>query len=480
MSREELCERQMSYMNRSIFQRLLFTYLAIIILIIGVLAAFLTHFFNNFYFEQEQQALLDVGKQVIEQVLDCQMGKITAEQLADMVRIAGSTSGSRIFVFEGENIQNLRAPDLNAKVSQESDLLPDVRKILEGETVIKKKHYSSQLNAFVVFVGMPVITGDKVSGMVLLFTPVAKINTALNQVYRIIWGTALFAFLLGGIVIYFTSRRLSRPLITMKEAAVAVAEGDYSKEIAATNCEELDQLTASFNYMRERIEQVKKMRQELLANVSHELRTPLTSIRGFIQAILEGVIPAEDQDKYLKIAREEVDRLTRLVQDLLDLARIKTGGIKLNKEPLDIGVLAREVASEFRLLATTKSITVETDEGLVVSGDRDRIRQIIINLLSNAVKYTQPNGHIELSVQGEDGQAVLKVRDNGAGIPETELEYIFDKFHRVDKSRDTTTGGTGLGLAIVKELVELHKGSIAVWSEPGKGTEITIEFPLSQ
>ena len=206
----------------------------------------------------------------------------------------------------------------------------------------------------------------------------------------------------------------------------------------------------------------------------------MTSIRGFIQAILEGVIPAEDQDKYLKIAREEVDRLTRLVQDLLDLARIKTGGIKLNKEPLDIGVLAREAASEFQLLAATKSITVETDEGLVVSGDRDRIRQIIINLLSNAVKYTQPNGHIELSVQGEDGQAVLKVRDNGAGIPETELEYIFDKFHRVDKSRDTTTGGTGLGLAIVKELVELHKGSIAVWSEPGKGTEITIEFPLSR
>lgn len=465
-------------MNRSIFQKLLFSYLAVIILVIGVLAAFLTHFFNNFYFEQEQQALLDMGEQVIGQVLDCQTGKITVEQLADTVRIAGSTSGSRIFVLEGENIHNLQDPNLDAKVSEESDLLPDVRKILKGETVIKKKHYSSQLNAFVVFVGMPVITGENVSGMVLLFTPVAKINTALNQVYRIIWGTALFAFLLGGLVIFLTSRHLSRPLTTMKEAAAAIAEGDYSKEIAATNCDELDQLTASFNYMRERIQQVEKMRQELLANVSHELRTPLTSIRGFIQAILEGVVPEGDQEKYLKIAREEVDRLTRLVQDLLDLARIKSGSIKLNKEPLDIGELAIKVATEFRLIAAAKSITVETDEGLVISGDRDRIRQVMINLLSNAVKYTEQNGHIQIRVRREGGQAVLKVRDNGAGIPEAELEHIFDKFHRVDKSRDAATGGTGLGLAIVKELVELHNGSAAAWSAPGKGTEITIELPL--
>ena len=468
----------MPSMNRSIFQKLLFSYLAVIILVIGVLAAFLTHFFNNFYFEQEQQALLDMGEQVIGQVLDCQTGKITAEQLADTVRIAGSTSGSRIFVLEGENIRNLQDPNLDAKVSEESDLLPDVRKILKGETVIKKKHYSSQLNAFVVFVGMPVITGDNVSGMVLLFTPVAKINTALNQVYRIIWGTALFAFLLGGLVIFLTSRHLSRPLTTMKEAAAAIAEGDYSKEIAATNCDELDQLIASFNYMRERIQQVEKMRQELLANVSHELRTPLTSIRGFIQAILEGVVPEGDQEKYLKIAREEVDRLTRLVQDLLDLARIKSGSISLNKEPLDIGELAIKVATEFRLIAAAKNITVETDDGLVISGDRDRIRQVMINLLSNAVKYTEQNGQIQINVRRESGRAVLKVRDNGAGIPETELEHIFDKFHRVDKSRDAATGGTGLGLAIVKELVELHNGSAAAWSAPGKGTEITIELPL--
>lgn len=464
--------------TRSIFQRLLFTYLAIILFVIGALGVFLTHFFNNFYFEQEQEALLSLGEKVIDKVLDCRAGKITSEELADTVRIAGSTSDSRIFVVEGDSIQNLQDAELDAKTSQESDLLQDAHKVLNGETVSKRKHYSTQLNAFVVFVGMPVITDDNVSGMVLLFTPVSKINAALNKVYQIIWGTALFAFLLGGLVIFLTSRRLSHPIIELKDAAVAIAEGDYSKEIAATNCDELAQLTASFNYMKSRIKQVERMRQELLANVSHELRTPLTSIRGFIQAILEGVVPQCEQEKYLKIAREEVDRLTRLVQDLLDLARIKTGSIELDKDAFDLGDLAREAVSEFQLLAAPRTITVDVYESLLVEGDSDRIRQILINLLSNAVKYTDQDGEIHVDVKKEGGRAVIKVGDNGTGIPETALNDIFEKFHRVDKSRDPATGGTGLGLAIVKELVELHKGTATAWSRPGEGTEITIELPL--
>lgn len=464
--------------KRSIFQKLLFTYLLIILLVIAALGVLLTHFFNDFYFEQEQQGLLSLGQKVIDKVLDCHAGKITSEELADTVRIAGSISDSRIFVIEGENIQNLQNAQLGDKITQESDLLPDVQKILNGEIVSKKKYYSSQFNTFVVFVGMPVITSDNVSGMVLLFTPVSKINTALDQVYRIIWGTALLAFLLGGLGIFLISRRLSRPITSLKEAAVSIAEGDYSKEIAAVNCEELDQLTVSFNYMKDRIQQVEKMRQELLANVSHELRTPLTSIRGFIQAILEGVVPSEEQEKYLKIAQKEVDRLNTLVQELLDLARIKTGSIKLNMEMFDLGELAKEVASEFQLIAAKRTITVDIGKGLLITGDRGRIRQVVINLLSNAVKYTDQDGEIQVNIQGEGGCAVIKVRDNGIGIPETELDDIFEKFHRVDKSRDPATGGTGLGLAIVKELVELHKGRITAWSRPGEGTEMKIELPL--
>ncbi len=454
-------------------------YLSIIILVIAILAALLTHFFNNFYFEQEHRRLLIMGQKISGYVLDRRAGKITAEELADRVKTAGNTTGSRIFVVEGNNIENLQDPQVELKLDNaNSDLLLDVQEILNGETVIKKKHYSSQFNTFVVFVGMPVITNEQVSGMVLLFTPVARINSTLYQVYQIIWGTALFAVLLGGLVIFLTSRRISRPVIALKEAAAAVAEGDYSRETAVTNCSELDQLTASFNYMKERIQQVEKMRQELMANISHELRTPLTTIRGFIQAILDGVVPSGEQKKYLETAREEVDRLTRLVQDLLDLARIKTGSIRLDLNLLDAGELVRKVAAEFAVVAEKRIIMVEAEEGLIIQGDHDRIRQILINLLSNAVKYTNPDGEIWIRAKHEGGQAVISVWDNGLCIPEAEIEHIFEKFYRIDRSRNTATGGTGLGLAVVKELVELHNGKVSAWSSPGEGTEITFYLPL--
>ncbi len=469
-------------MPRSIFQRLFLPYLTIIILVIGVLAALLTHFFNNFYFEQEQEKLLVVGQKITDYVLDCRTGKITAEELSDRVKIVGNTTGSRIFIVEGENIEKLQKPQVEQKLdelSTEIDLLPDINKILNGETVSKKKYYSSQFNTFVVFVGMPITTTDQVSGMILLFTPIARINTALHQVYQIIWGTALFAVILGVLVIFLTSRRISRPVIALKEAATAVAEGDYSQEVTVTNCSELDQLTASFNYMKGRIQQVERMRQELLASISHELRTPLTSIRGFIQAILDGVVPQGEQNEYLKIVREEVDRLTRLVQDLLDLARIRAGSIKLDLNLLDAGKLVHDVTAEFSVVAEDRKIGVETDEGLFIQGDHDRMRQVLINLLSNAVKFTDPNGEIQITAKREGGQAVISVQDNGIGIPETEIKHIFEKFYRVDGSRNTATGGTGLGLAVVKELVELHKGKVSAWSSPGKGTEITFSLPLA-
>lgn len=468
-------------MSRSIFQRLLFTYLTIIILVIVVLAALLTQFFNHFYFYQKQQELLAAGKEVSARVLDYDAAKLTHPELDQVVNSISTISGTRIFIYQGEHTQKLLRTE-GALAGGESDLLSDTREILQGEIVIRKKHFLPRLNTYVVFVGMPVKHGSDVTGMVLLFSPVDQVNRTLYRVYKIIWGTAIFALLAGGVIIYLTARRMSRPVIEMKEAAAALAAGDFSKEIQATGTDEIGQLATSFEYMRNKLRDAEQMRREFLANISHELRTPLTSIRGFIQAILDGVIPQEEQAKYLQLASFESDRLTRLVCDLLELGRLQAGGIKLQYQPVDLLKVAEEVAAGFRLLAGSRQITVDplsNESQLIILGDHDRIRQVLVNLLSNAVQYTDEKGKIQILLHRENGKGVLTVQDNGKGIPEEELEKIFDKFHRVDRSRDTGTGGTGLGLAIVKELVELHKGQVFARNTE-QGTAIIVQLPVRE
>ncbi|MDK2881243.1 MAG: hypothetical protein PWQ99_1018 [Clostridia bacterium] len=466
-------------MSRSIFQKLLFTYLTIVVLIVGVLAVMLTRFFNDFIFRQEQQQLLAAGREAAAGVLSCSEGRITRGELDQMVDALGAATGARLFIYQGDSAQKLLSAE-GGREAKEAPLLADVKRILAGETVVRKKHFSPGLNTYVVFVGMPVKSGGEVSGMVLLFSPIDQVNRTLFRVYGIIWGAALFALLVGGVVIYLTSRRLSRPVVEITEAAAALAQGDFDREIMAAGDDEIGQLAASFDFMRKRLKNLERSRQEFIAAISHELRTPLTSIRGFIQAILDGIIPPEEQKKYLRLAGAESERLTRLVGDLLELARLRAGSIRLRRAPVDLLEVAGEAAAEFRLLAGRRKIAVEPPPGsgrVMVSGDRDRLRQILLNLLSNAVKYTGEDGEILVIISRQGGQVVLTVRDNGTGIPQEDLQRIFEKFQRGSRAGDASAGGSGLGLAIVKELAELHGGRVSAWSEPGRGTEISVELP---
>ncbi len=466
-------------MSRSIFQKLLFTYLTIVVLIVGVLAVMLTRFFNDFIFRQEQQQLLAAGREAAAGVLSCSAGRITRGELNQMVDALGAATGARLFIYQGDSARKLLSAE-GGREAKEAPLLADAKRILAGETVIRKKHFSPGLNTYVVFVGMPVKSGGEVSGMVLLFSPIDQVNRTLFRVYGIIWGAALFALLAGGAVIYLTSRRLSRPVAEITEAAAALAQGDFDREIRASGDDEIGQLAASFDFMRKRLKNLEQARQEFIAAISHELRTPLTSIRGFIQAILDGIIPPEEQEKYLRLAGAESERLTRLVGDLLELARLRAGSIRLRRSPVDLLEVAGEAAAEFRLLAGRRKIAVEPHPGsgrVMVSGDRDRLRQILLNLISNAVKYTGEDGEIRIVISRQGGQVVLTVRDNGTGIPQEELQRIFEKFQRGSRAGDTSAGGSGLGLAIVKELAELHGGRVSARSEPGRGTEISVELP---
>lgn len=470
-------------MFRSIFQRLLFTYAAIIIVVVVLLAALLTFFFKYYLFEQKQNQLMAAGRKAEEMAREYGTRINKREDLVQAVNMLGSVTDSRIYVLIDKKLAGVRTLDEAFGESGEGDwLLADIKRIMDGETVVREKEFSSQLNMYVVFVGLPVYINGAAGGVVLLFSPLDRLNRTLLEVYRIIWGTAAASLVLAAVIIYVLSRRISTPVEKIQKAAAAIAGGSFADDVVPVGKDEVAKLTATFNYMKNRLQQIEEMRKDLIANVSHELRTPLTTIRGFIQGILDGVIAPAEQEKYLRRAYNEAGRLNRLVDDLLQLARLQAGSVKLNRESVDIAGLVGEIEEEYRLVAERRNIALHcTCTGLPAGfpADRDKLKQILINLLQNAINYTPAGGEVSVSAAAASGKLIIVVADSGKGIPPEEVEFIFKKFHRVENTGEERPAGTGLGLSIARELVELHGGVITARSEAGAGTEITVEIPCA-
>lgn len=467
-------------MGRSIFQRLLLTYVAVILATIIILAALLTYFSNQRLFQQKQDDLTRAGHSLEALARDYYDKKVTLDELTRTSNALGVSSDSRIYVIDGQKIASLKNRGESPGADNSGDALAeDLKQVLEGKTVTRKKYFSDNLNN-VIYVGLPILDGDQVRGVILLVSPLEKINSDLFKIYRIIWGSAAASLFLAALIIYLVSRRISRPIEEMQKAAAAIAEGRFTEDIDNSGQDEVSQLAGTFNYMKNRLAQIEEMRRDLIANVSHELRTPLTSIRGFMQGILDGVVPPEQQEKYLKRAYHETGRLNRLVNDLLQMARMQTGNIALDRKTIALGAILEEITDEFSMQAREKNVSLEVgaDAGLTLDADRDKLKQVLLNLVQNALNYTGEGGKICILARVEEGGLAIRVKDNGAGIPASQLSLVFERFHRVEKSRSQNVPGTGLGLSIARDLVELHGGTISVHSEVGRGTEFIIKLPF--
>jgi two-component system sensor histidine kinase ResE len=245
-------------------------------------------------------------------------------------------------------------------------------------------------------------------------------------------------------------------------------------------------MAGSFNAMATQVSAARQAQRNLVANVSHDLKTPLTAIRGWSQALLDGTATnPEQRQRAAAVIHEEVGRMERLVGQLLDLARIESGQLVLNRQPVELPELLDGLYRSLVLHAEERQITLTRDLQVVppVSGDPDRLAQIVTNLLDNALTHTPAGGRVHLSLRPHGPEAVeIAVQDTGMGIPAAELERIFDRFYQVDKSRARLDeqSGSGLGLAIVKELVEAHGGQIVARSQVGQGTIFTVRLPVSR
>ena len=293
----------------------------------------------------------------------------------------------------------------------------------------------------------------------------------------------VFAITLALTMIY--TRHMARPLDEMAAASRKFARGDFSVRVKQTEdpTDEMGALIESFNKMADSLEQAEKRRSEFIANISHELRTPMTTIAGFADGILDGTIPRNQEEKYLRSIRDETRRLSRLVREMLSVSQARAKAAKpLSRSNFDLTELMLQILLSFEDRATKKNLDVDPqlpDDHLMVCADKDAITQVIYNLLDNAVKFAAPDSCLVIRLYKDNGKVYVSVKDRGETIPPEDLPFIFDRFHKSDRSRSLDKDGVGLGLYLVKTILNSHDEDIAVKSRDGE-TEFVFTLPLAQ
>jgi two-component system sensor histidine kinase BaeS len=300
-------------------------------------------------------------------------------------------------------------------------------------------------------------------------------------VFEAVAWAAAAAALVAVLISFVLSRSILHPLRDMMQASQRIAEGHYNERVKAGSADELGQLANRFNQMAEKLYQVESMRRQLIGDVSHELRTPLTAIKGSMEGLMDGVLPATDET-YQQI-HQEADRLNRLVDDLQELSRVEAGAYELDLRPMNLAPLLETLAKRFRQPFEAKRVRLDLNlpaDLPTVLADEHRILQVLTNLTGNALMYTPEGGIVTIHVTHEHKMVQVTVRDTGAGIAPEHLSHLFDRFYRVDKSRSRAAGGgSGIGLTIAKYLVEAHGGKIWVESEgKGKGSAFSFTLPV--
>ena len=328
----------------------------------------------------------------------------------------------------------------------------------------------------------PITISYKNRGYVLIHKPISTIVSGSDGFINISFYTVMIVFILAFLLLVIFTYSIYRPLRKITKAAQIYAKGDFTHKIDVNANNELGYLANTLNYMATELDTLEEDQRKFVSNVSHDFRSPLTSIKGYVEAILDGTIPVEMQDKYLNIILFETERLNKLTKSLLDLNQFGHHGIRLDLADFDINNMIRTTIMTFEGKCREKSLSFDlvlTGQELFVNADMTKIQQVLYNLIDNATKFSNPDSVIKIETSIKNEKVFISVKDSGVGIPADSLNKIWERFYKTDPSRGKDKKGTGLGLAIVKEIIQAHKQNINVISTEGAGTEFIFTLALS-
>ncbi len=393
-----------------------------------------------------------------------------------------------------ENSMSIELLDMNGNIIYETNSSGTVGKMHGMMNSLRSQIYEKALtgqesattmthprfgNEFML-IGLPVYINQELTGGLLLSFPLAPVEDTAAILQRQLFYISLILLAAASLLSFLLARTFTRPIVDIEKAAAQMAEGDFSARIDVKQQDEIGQLAKTINYLGQQLSQIDQMRKDLIANVSHELRTPLSLIRGYAETLRD--VTGNDEDKRQKqlgVIIEEAERLSRMVDDILNLSRLQSGHFELNKSIFSVRNLAGNVAKRYDLLSKQRevSIIMEMSDEQLVEADAARIEQVLYNLINNAFNNTDAGGTITIRDMDNGDRVRIEVMDSGSGIPEEEINRIWDRYYKADKNIGKTMG-SGLGLAIVKAILEAHGAAYGVESKKGVGT--TFWFELTQ
>lgn len=468
--------------KRSVFSRIFSVNLVIILVSAIILAGLQTYLVSRSVYREKEHTLRDNAK-AIGAFIDSGTG---AENLENFLHGFSQSTKSNILIVE-------RTGELLLESTQEGNLVSGTTRldgeimndvVTKGEKIVRGNLGGAyRMDMFTLQVPIVARNQNAVIGAIFISIPTPEMNRMGRQFFNILWISLLFVIFISFALSFALSRSISKPIKTIGKTANKFAKGDFSSRVelsgGGSEIKEISEVTQAFNDMAFSLQKADEIRSNFMSDVAHELRTPMTTISGFVDGMLDGTIPEEKKNDYLTIVRDEVVRLSSLVNSFLELTRIQKGDRVLETTNFDINETIRRTLVGFEKNITEKEICVDVEfekDNLMVKGDMNSIRQVMTNLIENAIKFTPKGGLLRVSVKESRREVQISVYNTGCGISAEDQKLIFERFYKADKSRSLNPRGTGIGLYIVKDILSRHGKQITVESVEGEYAEFTFSL----
>lgn len=473
-------------MKRTFFDKIILFIVALVIVIFIALAGYMTHATQKALVEEKQNTLtreaILLSNQAISPYL---LGDSSLEELQKWLDEFEITLQSSVWFYsaDGDLIaashgeQERRVNNIPGSITQ----LDDTINLKRG--FVQVGDFYQLFDTQMISIGIPIYDEKTLVGYMVLHTSQTEIDTLKDDIENITYMPLFVTILIVGIVLAYLSGTILRPIGKINNAAREFAKGNFEARTGVNRKDEIGELSDSLEYMASELSKLDEYRKNFIANISHDFRSPLTSIKGYLEAMLDGTIPVEKYDKYLNIVLNESKRLTKLTTGLLELNDFDTYGPILKRRKFDVVDVIRETRNTVEGQCEAKNIDFRINcpaQDSTVYADKMKIGQVIYNLVDNAIKFSPKGSFITVTVTEKNDKVFISVKDSGPGIEKDKQNKVFDRFYKTDSSRGKDKQGTGLGLSIVKEIVKAHGEQINLISTEGAGSEFTFSLPKNE